>query len=95
MKISKYSVYLGVYPILLCWFLNHKYRSYYTLGLLSSICNHLTRDFFKKKNENYHTMCVFVDRFVMFYGLLFIENNQYKIIKYIISIIYLLLNYHF
>ena len=89
MEMSKYSVYLGIYPILLCWILNHKYKLYYTLGLLSSISNHFTRDFFKKKNEKYHNMFVFFDRFILFDGLIFIENNQYILLKIIISFTYL------
>lgn len=89
MKMSKYSVYLGIYPIALAWYFNQKYKLFYTLGLITSISNHFTRDFFNNKNEKIHTIFVLLDRLVLTYGLLFIENNQYILLKIIISFTYL------
>jgi hypothetical protein len=86
---SKYSVYLGIYPIVLAWYFNQKYKLFYTLGLITSISNHFTRDYFNKKNEKFHSIFVLLDRSVLLYGLFIIENNKYILLKYLISFIYL------
>jgi hypothetical protein len=89
MKISKYSVYLGIYPIVLAWYFNHSKKKYYTLGLITSICNHITRGFINNQYEFIHDILALIDKLVLGYVLLFIENNNYILLKYIISFVYL------
>lgn len=90
MKKSKISVYLGLYPIFLTWIYNSKHKNFYTVGLITSILNHITRDNQNKNLVLLHNIFVSFDRLFLSYICFFLREKNYIILKFICGIIYLM-----